>query len=73
MITLEQGREIFIERLLDFIDGKSVAAGSKILGIPERTLHAWIRKENVQGFEHLLHLSQKMNCSVDYLMGLKDY
>ena len=73
MITLEVSREVFADRLIDFLAGKSVLAGSKILEVPQTTLNAWIRKTHVPGLEHLLHLSQKMNCSIDYLVGLKDY
>ena len=73
MITIEMSTTAFAERLTGFLDGKSILAGSKILGIPGRTLNAWIRKTNVPGLEHLLYLAQKMNCSIDYLVGLKDY
>ena len=72
MVTLEKSRKIFAERLTEYLDGKSVLAGSKILGVPERTLNAWIRKETVPSLEHLLYLAQKIGCSIDYLVGLED-
>jgi len=73
MVTLTTSREIFANRIKDFLNGKSILAGSKILEVPQRTLNAWVLKETVPSLEHLLALAQKMNCSIDYLVGLKDY
>ena len=73
MIDLVTSREVFANRIRDFLDGKSILAGSKILDVPQRTLNAWVLKESVPSLEHLLALAQKMNCSIDYLVGLKDY
>jgi len=72
MVTLEMSKDFFAERLAEFLDGKSILAGSKVLGVPERTLNAWMRKETVPSLEHLLHLAQRMNCSIDFLVGLRD-
>jgi len=73
MITLEKSREVFADRLTDYLNGRSILATSKILGVKERTLNGWIRKEAVPSLEGLLYLAQKMNVSIDYLVGLKDY
>ena len=72
MITLEKSRAIIANRLTDYLGEKSILAGSKIIGVPERTLNGWIRQETVPSLEYLLLLAEKMNCSIDYLVGRED-
>jgi len=73
MKNLEKCRDVFVERLKEQIGSKSILAFSKFVDIPERTLNAWIRKETTPSMEYLILLAQKFNCSIDYLVGLKDW
>ena len=72
MKNFEFHREIFIDRLKEFIDERSVLAISELVGIPERTIHGWLRKETTPSMEYLIILAQKMKCSIDYLVGLEN-
>jgi len=69
---LETCKTIFAERLKENLDGKSISALSRALGIPERTLNSWTRKETTPRMEYLILLAQELGCSIDYLVGLED-
>ena len=62
----------FRERLTEHMQEKSILAFSKIIGIPERTLYSWVNGEKFPGFENLILLSMKFNCTTDYLLGIED-
>jgi len=72
MKDFEKYRKVFIERLEEYLNGKSILSVSKELGIPEPTLRAWIKKVTTPSMEYLILLAQKMNCSIDYLVGLEN-
>ena len=72
MKRIEEHKDIFAERLKDFLNGKSILAFSKTLGIPQRTLSGWITKETTPRMEYLILLAQTFSCSIDYLVGLED-
>jgi len=70
--NLENHKTIFAERLKEHLNGKSVSAFSKSIGIPERTLNSWTRKETTPRMEYLIILAQELSCSIDYLVGLEN-
>jgi len=72
MKNLEMYKSMFAERLCEYLNGRSIASFSKIIGVPERTLNSWIRKETTPRMEYLILLAQELGCSLDYLVGLED-
>ena len=72
MQDLENCKVKFAERLKENLEGRSISAFSKSLGIPERTLNAWIRMETTPRMEYLVLLAKELSCSIDYLVGLED-
>jgi len=69
----EFNRDEFSLLLKSLMEGKSILAFSKIVGIPQRTINHWINKEKTPSIENLMHLAKHFDCSIDYLVGLKDY
>jgi len=69
---LDNYKTIFAERLMEQLDGRSISAFSKTLGIPEHTLNAWTRKATTPRMEYLILLAKELRCSIDYLVGLED-
>ena len=69
----EFNRGEFALLLKSLMEGKSILAFSKIVGIKERTINGWINKKRTPGIEYLMHLAKHFECSIDYLVGLKDY
>ena len=72
MKTFELCRDLFVERLKEAIDGKSIAIFSKFVGIPDRTINSWVRKITTPNMEYIIRLAQKLGCSAGYLLGLED-
>lgn len=72
MKNLDYCGTVFAERLKEFASDKGVLPASKLLGVPQRTLYAWIKKEITPNLENLILLAQKMGCSIDYLVGLEN-
>jgi len=71
-LNLNKLKEAFAESLAEFMNGKSMLHFSKDVGIPQRTINTWILKKSLPRIEYLVLLSEKFNCSVDYLLGLKN-
>ena len=69
----EFNREEFALMLKSLRDGKSILAFSKIVGIPERTINAWTNKKTTPSIDNLMRLAKHFDCSIDYLVGLKEY
>jgi transcriptional regulator with XRE-family HTH domain len=72
MKDFETCRKILAERLCEHLEGKSILAFSKDVGICARRLNSWIREDAVPSMEYLIILAQKLNCSIDYLVGLEN-
>ncbi|MCL2847764.1 MAG: helix-turn-helix domain-containing protein [Firmicutes bacterium] len=70
--NLDTYKTTFAERLIEHLDGKSISAFSKTLGIPGRTLNSWIQKITTPRMEYLILLAKELRCSIDYLVGLED-
>ncbi|MCL2556317.1 MAG: helix-turn-helix transcriptional regulator [Firmicutes bacterium] len=72
-INEEFSRERFSLTLKELIGDKSILSFSKIVGIPQTTINSWIIKTTSPSVEHLFRLAKHFDCSVDYLVELKDY
>jgi len=70
MKTFDVYHKLFIERLKDCIGEKSILAFAEDKGIHPRMLSHWVKGEQVPGMENLIILAQKLNISLDYLVGL---
>ena len=73
MKSLEVCLNIFTKRLKEYMHEKgipSILALSKIVGLSERTLNGWMRNVRTPHLAGLLIISQKLNISLDYLVGL---
>lgn len=73
MINMNYYKQAFADRLKKLIDGKNIKDFCKDIDVSERTLNNWINKKRIPYKAYLILLSQKLNVSVDYLTGLKDY
>lgn len=67
--------ENFSERLNELTKEKGLTpyALTKKLGIPHSTAQAWFEAKSFPSVEYLISLAEFFDCSVDYLLGLKDY
>ena len=72
-INIESNLAIFSDRLKELMNGKSILAFSKEIGIPEKTLNSWVNKKYIPKVDGLIFLAQKFNCSIDYLVGLSEH
>ena len=70
---IDYNREKFALNLRALMEGKSILAFSKCVGIQEKTINGWINKKYSPSIEFLFKLAQYFDCSIDYLVGLKDY
>jgi len=70
---IEYDREKFAFNLRSLMEGKSILAFSKLVNIQEKTINNWINKKYSPNIEFLFKLAQYFDCSIDYLVGLKDY
>ena len=59
--------------LKGLMEGKTIVAFGKVVGIPQRTINSWINKTRIPTIENLIILAKHFDCSVDYLIGLKEY
>jgi len=73
IVNIEFDKEKFVLTLKELINAKSILAFSKIVGIPQRTISSWINKKTAPCIDHLIRLALYFDCSIDYLVGLKDY
>jgi len=71
--NFEFNKEDFTLILKSLLDGNSILAFSKKVDIPHRTINSWINKKYKPSIDHLIKLAQYFDCSIDYLVGLKDY
>ncbi|MCL2556089.1 MAG: helix-turn-helix domain-containing protein [Firmicutes bacterium] len=69
----EFNKEEFILLLRGLMEDKSIVAFGEMVNIPARTINAWLLKRSAPSIDHLIRLSKHFDCSIDYLVGLKDY
>ncbi len=72
MENLDHIKNVFSDRLKEFMNGESILAFSKKIDIPERTLNSWVNKQVMPKVDYLIMLAKRFNCSIDYLVGLED-
>ena len=65
-------RNLFVERFKELLNNKSIVTFSKQVNIPERTIFGWLMKETTPSMEYITMLVQHLNCTADYLLGLRD-
>jgi len=65
-------KEIFSERLEEFIGAKSLTEWSKEVGLPSTTVTNWKLKKSLPQIDYLYYLSKKLGVSIDYLVGLEE-
>lgn len=65
---------IFSERLNELTKEKELTryAVAKQIGIPYSTAQAWFVGSRYPSIEYLIQLAQFFECSVDYLLGVRD-
>ena len=73
MVDLDFHMDAFVDRLTEFMGERNVLTFSKAIGIPNRTISSWVKKERVPTIEYLILLARKFECTIDYLVGLADY
>ena len=71
-IDFEVYRKKFMLTFKELLDGKSILTFSKTIGIPASTIYPWM-KDATPSMEHLVVLAKHFDCSLDYLVGLRDY
>ena len=65
--------EKFAQRLIELMQGKSINAVAKEIGIPQQTLWRYIHCEREIGMENLCKIADYFAVDLDYLVGRKDY
>lgn len=63
---------LFVERLKEIAKVKKQSELAKIINIDETRISRWITAKNYPQVETLIDISQKLNCSIDSLIGSPD-
>lgn len=63
---------LFVERLKEIAKVKKQSELAKIIDIDETRISRWITAKNYPQVETLIDISQKLNCSIDSLIGSPD-
>jgi len=66
-------KDEFALLLRGLIENNNILIFSEAIGIPQRTIYSWINKTRIPTIENLIILAKHFDCSIDYLIGLKDY
>lgn len=68
-----QTSDIFIERLNELLDKKSLNAVAKEIGICQPTLYRYMKGERSPNIVALAKIANYFDVSTDWLLGLKKY
>ena len=69
---IQKVKDIFAERLEEFMGTKSLIEWSKEVGLPSTTVTNWKLKKSLPKIDYFILLSKKFGVSIDYLVGLED-
>ncbi|MCL2556297.1 MAG: helix-turn-helix domain containing protein [Firmicutes bacterium] len=70
--NVQNYKDIFADRLLEFMGDKNLTEWCKENGIPSETARCWLRKSSLPSIEYFAALAKEFGVSIDYLVGLED-
>jgi transcriptional regulator with XRE-family HTH domain len=74
-MKIEILQKTFVERLTDLMreKGYNKTALSEKAGLNRRTVNGWLMNQRSPQIDSLYKLSEHFGCTIDYLLGKKDF
>ena len=75
MKTTQEILVIFIKKIKEFMAEKNfnIKEFAEFVNVPRRTVSGWIANQKMPRIDYLYQIAEKLNCTIDYLVGREEF